>query len=75
MSRPRKPDWTEVTIHLPKRRRGFFCQNVWFGKPHYANAGDVWACDKCRYVYVCHEHWEQHNNEHYIRELARGKNG
>lgn len=80
MSRRKRPDWSEVKVHLPKRVRGFYCAGEWYTRRenHYVYTGEVHRCDRCwGTTWVCHEHWEMHTNEHMLRELAdRGrKNG
>lgn len=74
MPRKTRPDWTEIILHMPKRHRGLHCLGGWFGKgaTHYVKSGHVWRCDRCFRIWLCDEHWPEHQNEHMIRELAEG---
>jgi hypothetical protein len=71
--RRKRPEWSEVVVMMPKRRRGFYCHDWLFRDhpAHYVNHGQVWACDQCRATYVCNDRWEQHKLEHAIHQLAR----
>jgi hypothetical protein len=72
MPRSARPDWTECTVHVPRRNRGFYCRGVHAEGYHYVKTGEVWLCDQCYgHLWVCAKHKEMHMAEHAMRQLAR----